>query len=199
MVVKVMMILVVGIRRINYLMLSPSSIRTRQSGFTLIEIMVVVVIVAILSSAVVPMMSKTTDDLLAEQADRFVALIKLAQDEAILQSRQLGLQVDAQRYSFLQREDKSNNWVPFNDGPFRPRKLSAGTKTALFLDEVAISSLTKQALDAEGKPKIKPQVFILSSGEMTPFRYELAFSTGSRFKIIFDAIGTSKIEKVEGK
>ena len=172
---------------------------SKHSGFTLIEIMVVVVIVAVISSAVVPMMTKTTNDLLAEQADRFVALVNLVQDEAILQSRQLGLQVDAQSYSFLQREDNSNNWIPFTEGPFRQRKLSAGTKTALYLDEVDISSLAKQEVDADGKKKIKPQVFILSSGEMTPFRYELAFSTGSRFKITFDAIGTSKIEQIEGK
>jgi general secretion pathway protein H len=180
-------------------MISKCALRARHSGFTLIEIMVVVVIVAILSSAVVPMMTKSTDDLLTEQADRFVALVNLAQNEAILQSRQLGLQVEAQSYSFLQREDDSNNWVPFTEGPFRQRKLSAGTKTALYLDEVDISSLAKENIDAEGNKKIIPQVFILSSGEMTPFRYELAFTTGSRFKVSFDAIGTSKLEKIEGK
>ncbi|MCK5917663.1 MAG: type II secretion system minor pseudopilin GspH [Cocleimonas sp.] len=194
-----MMISVVGIRKINYKILSKHSTRAQHAGFTLIEIMVVVVIVAVISSAVVPMMTKTTDDLLSEQADRFVALVNLAQNESILQSRQLGLQIDAQGYSFLQREDNSNNWVPFSEGPFRQRKLSAGTKTSIYMDDVDISSLTKEEVDEEGNKKIKPQVFILSSGEMTPFRYELAFSTGSRFKIIFDAIGTSKIEKLEGK
>lgn len=180
-------------------MLPRRLMKTRHSGFTLIEIMVVVVIVAVISSAVVPMMTKTTDDLLSEQADRFVALVDLVQNESILQSRQLGLHVDAQSYSFLQREDKSNNWIPFSEGPFRQRKLSSGTKASLYLEDVDTSLLAKKEVDAEGKVKIKPQVFILSSGEMTPFRYELAFSTGSRFKITFDAIGTSKIEKLEGK
>jgi prepilin-type N-terminal cleavage/methylation domain-containing protein len=65
--------------------------RLKQSGFTLLEIMIVVVIVGLLASVVAPMVSKSTDDLLKEQADRFIALVKLAQDESILQSRQLGL------------------------------------------------------------------------------------------------------------
>jgi general secretion pathway protein G len=50
--------------------------RLKQSGFTLLEIMIVVVIVGLLASVVAPMVSKSTDDLLKEQADRFIALVK---------------------------------------------------------------------------------------------------------------------------
>ena len=170
--------------------------RLKQSGFTLLEIMIVVVIVGLLASVVAPMVSKSADDLLKEQADRFIALVKLAQDESILQSRQLGLKMETEGYSFLQQQDDSNDWVFFSEGPFRERKLSSSTKTSLYLDGMDIS-LAKDveasfAEDEEDKKKLKPQVFILSSGEMTPFSYELSFSTGSRIQIEFDAIGNVK-------
>lgn len=171
------------------------NLRSKSSGFTLLEIMIVVVIVGLLASVVAPMVSKGADDLLKEQADRFIALVKLSQDESILQSRQLGLKVDAEGYYFLQQQDDSDNWVFFSEGPFRQRKLSSGTKTSLYLEgiDISLSSDIEEAFDEEGeKKKLKPQVFILSSGEMTPFSYELAFSTGTRIKIEFDAIGNVK-------
>ena len=170
-------------------------IRLKQSGFTLLEIMIVVVIVGLLASVVAPMVSKSADDLLKEQADRFIALVKLAQDESILQSRQLGLKMDTEGYSFLQQQDDSNDWVFFSEGPFRERKLSSSTKTSLYLDGIDISLENDKEESFEGdedEKKLKPQVFILSSGEMTPFNYELAFPTGSRIKIEFDAIGNVK-------
>ncbi len=175
-------------------------INTMQSGFTLLEIMIVVVIVALLASVVAPMVSKSADDLLKEQADRFIALVKLAQDEAILQSRQLGLMVDAEGYSFLQQEDDSNDWFFFSEGPFRQRKLSSGIKTSLYLEDTDVllpenntMAEEEEGIETEeGKKKLKPQVFLLSSGEMTPFSYEMTFSTGSHIKITFDAIGNVK-------
>ena len=170
------------------------NIRVKSSGFTLLEIMIVVVIVGLLASVVAPMVSKSADDLLKEQADRFIALVKLSQDESILQSRQLGLKVDAEGYSFLQQQDDSNDWIFFSEGPFRQRKLSSSTKTSLYLDgiDVSLAKDTEEVLDEEGEKKLKPHIFILSSGEMTPFSYELAFSTGSRIKVEFDAIGNVK-------
>ena len=180
--------------------MSKSKIKILQSGFTLLEIMIVVVIVALLASVVAPMVSKSADDLLKEQADRFIALVKLAQDEAILQSRQLGLMVNAEGYSFLQQqEDDSNDWFFFSEGPFRQRKFSANIKTSLYLEDTDIllpennTMLEEEEIETEdGKRKLKPQVFLLSSGEMTPFSYEMTLSTGSRIHMTFDAVGNVK-------
>ena len=158
----------------------------KKSGFTLLEIMIVVVIVGLLMSAVVPMISRSSDDVLKEQADRFSALVKLAQDESILQSRQLGLKIKEQSYSFLQQEDE--NWVAFEEGPFRKRQLSGGTKIVLHLDDIDVSL----AEGVVGNKKTKPQIFILSSGEMTPFSATFSFRSGANITVNFDAIGNVK-------
>ncbi|MCK5903608.1 MAG: type II secretion system minor pseudopilin GspH, partial [Cocleimonas sp.] len=156
-----------------------------------LEVMIVVVIVGLLMSAVIPMVSKSSDDVLKEQADRFLALVNLAQDEAILQSRQLGLTVTDKTYSFLQQLDEEDEWVAFDEGPFRKRKLSERTKGALILDDLGVSF---EPLDKRKKGKLKPQIFILSSGEMTPFIYEFTFPQGGRIKVSFNAIGKGKQE-----
>jgi len=159
---------------------------TKKAGFTLLEIMIVVVIVGLLSAAVVPMVSKSSDDVLKEQADRFSALVKLAQDESILQSRQLGLKIKEESYSFLQQE--GDDWVAFEEGPFRQRQLSGGTKIMLNLDDVDVSL----AEGIAGNKKTKPQIFILSSGEMTPFSATFSFRSGGSIIVKFDAIGNVK-------
>jgi len=158
----------------------------KNSGFTLLEVMIVVVIVALLMSAVVPMVSRSSDDVLKEQADRFSALVKLAQDESILQSRQLGLKIKESSYSFLQQD--GDVWTAFEEGPFRARQLSGGTKIALYLDDVDVSL----AEGIVGDKKTKPQIFILSSGEMTPFSATFSFRSGGNITVKFDAIGNVK-------
>ena len=160
--------------------------QAKTTGFTLLEVMIVVVIVALLMSAVVPMVQRSSDDRLKEAVDRFTALVKLAQDESILQSRQLGLSIKEESYSFLQQEGEG--WITFEEGPFRKRQLSGGTKITFFLDDTDVSL-------AEGvvKPKeIKPQVYILSSGEMTPFSATFSFRAGGSIKVTFDAIANVK-------
>lgn len=156
----------------------------KQSGFTLLEVMIVMVIVGLLMSVVVPMVSRNNADLLKEQVDRFTALVRLAQDEAILQSRQLALEVSSDSYYFLRQEGE--NWVPYGDGPFRKRNFEKGTKAALYLDSDEV--LFEQEEDGESLP----QIFLLSSGEMTPFHYDFSFPSGGQVKVSFDAIGNVK-------
>ena len=81
--------------------------RKNYQGFTLIEIMVVIVIVSILVGAVSLTFPRSTDDLLKADAEHFSELLYLAQDEAILQSRDLAVAIDDSGYSFLSRNDKS--------------------------------------------------------------------------------------------
>lgn len=157
--------------------------RKPNKGFTLIEIMVVVVIVAVLISAVTLSFPPVGDKLLKENADRFSALINLAQDEAILQSNELAVEITPTGYSFYQNEN--NSWQAFSDKPFSKRQLPAEISTKIFLDGISIN--------LEDRDKDKPQVVILSSGEMTPFTYTLQFKDQSEIQLKVDANG--EIEK----
>lgn len=153
--------------------------RKLNKGFTLIEIMVVIVIVAVLISAVALSFPPVGDKLLKENADRFAALISLAQDEAILKSTELAVEITPEGYSFYQNVD--NSWVAFSQTPFKERKLPAEITTKMFLDGISI--------DLKDRVEDKPQVVILSSGEMTPFIYTLQFKKQSEIEMKVDANG----------
>ena len=153
--------------------------RNLNKGFTLIEIMVVIVIVAVLISAVALSFPPVGDKLLKENADRFSALISLAQDEAILQSTELAVEITPTGYSFYQNID--NSWVTFSSTPFSKRELPAEISTKLYLDGISIN--------LKDRDENKPQVVILSSGEMTPFIYTLQFKQQSEIKMKVDANG----------
>lgn len=131
------------------------------NGFTLIEIMVVVVIISVLMGAVALSFPRDLKDLAGEQADRLQALVRLSLDEAVLQSRELALGFNEGGYQFYQQEN--NAWVPFTEGPFKPRHLPANLLGELYLDDISVR--------LEKPENTHPQVFILSSGEMTPFAY----------------------------
>ena len=146
----------------------------------------VVVIAAILMGAVTLSFPRTGDDLLKEQADRFTALLGLSQDEAILQSRDLALAIGETNYSFYMRTESGDDWQIFDSPPFTRRELVGGVEAELFLEGVSIKF---------AKPdKVKPQVLLLSSGEMTPFTLVFAYPQKSRVTLKVNAVG--EIEKV---
>lgn len=151
----------------------------RKLGFTLIEIMVVIVIVGVLMGAVTLSFPKTGDKLLKEHAERFGALISLAQDEAILQSREMALLVGDEGYTFYRNE--GNSWVSYSEAPFSHRQFPDQIKSNMYLDGVDI--------DLKDRDNNKPQVVILSSGEMTPFVYKLTFQGESTVTIKVSATG----------
>ena len=123
------------------------------------------------------------DDQLKEQADRFTVLLRLAQDEAILQSRELALGFTDSGYAFFQLG--KNAWLAKTDGPFKARSIPNNFAVELYLEGVSV------VLD----DKIKPQVFIYSSGEVTPFSYHLLIpGKDKRIKLDVNPIGEVKQE-----
>ena len=95
------------------------------------------------------------------EAQRLLALLRLASEEAVLRSEQLALRVGETDYEFMILHE--NEWVPLpDDRPLRPRQLPAGIELELELEDNP-----PPGLSAENEEQ--PQVFLLSSGEMTPF------------------------------
>lgn len=135
----------------------------RMGGFTLLELMVVMVIIGIVMSFVT--LSIGGDNRakeLGREARRLAALMDLASDEAILRSSQLAVRFGDSDYEFYSLQN--NTWQPVTDDPqFRLRTLPKGVNLDLELEDSP-----PLGLDAD-PDQDQPQVFILSSGEMTPF------------------------------
>jgi general secretion pathway protein H len=94
------------------------------SGFTLIELMVVLFIIGLVAGAVV--LSLPGDSAaLSEDADRFAARIAAARDEAVVSARPIAVWIAPSGYGFDARQDRQ--WVPLNARTLANRDWKPGT------------------------------------------------------------------------
>lgn len=102
-------------------------------GFTLLELLVVIAIVALLSAVVALSIAGLGGRRVADEAERIAALLRLAEDEAVLRGRDLGLLIDAEDIAFVtwrrSADGRDIEWQPLADDPqLRPRRRSAGVE-----------------------------------------------------------------------
>jgi general secretion pathway protein H len=140
-------------------------------GFSLIEILVVLVILAVLAGAVsLALAGAGGERALTREAERTQALIAYACERAELVSGNIGVSFSRSGYRFSHIEQEV--WVPYRDGELRARRWPPVMSANLARDEVPVPL-------GEAFPE-RPQLLCFASGELTPFRLELAWSDVSR-------------------
>jgi general secretion pathway protein H len=144
--------------------------------------MVVIVIIGVLFSMAALSVSTSTDQSVEAEAKRFAALMKLASEEAIINTREMILEVDKRQYRFLVLSDQGFVHVEEGDKVFRPRELPDNLEIKLRLEDQSISF---DGLEAENLPKIG----IFSSGEMTPFSITFFRDDGLAYGVDADFFG----------
>jgi len=151
--------------------------------------MVVVLIIGImLSVASLSLRSDSHAELLEREANRLVALLDLASQEAVMRGEQLAVRFTDDGYAFMLLQN--SRWLPLDDDrPLRPRRLPDDIRLRLELEDNPPPSLINEESDL-------PQVFLLSSGEITPFVVTL-YSPGTerRFHIKGSLLGRLELEQ----
>ncbi|MFT6976017.1 MAG: general secretion pathway protein H [Bermanella sp.] len=158
--------------------------------------MLVLLIMGLATGAVV--LSYTGEsgrDLLKKQTQRFQVVFNMASDYAVLNQRQLGLRVEDDNNSyFFMYLDETQKWQKLEfDNTFAEHQLPELFSLELFLtglpwetdkslfssgvfdEELSVSNDAVEIGNEEEKELEPPQVFIFSSGEITPFSVTLAY------------------------
>lgn len=160
------------------------NIKRKIRGFSLIEILVVVVIIAIVSSIALMSLGILGDDReLRTEAQRMQTLLEIAQDEAILQGREFGMEIMLGSFRFVEYDPYSNQWVEIlGDDTLRLRQLPEDVEFDLLLDDRHVELEMDPAELGESNDMTNrdpgetyaPQLLIFSSGDMSPFELRIS-------------------------
>ena len=176
------MISVTGICKISNKM----RMRT-QTGFTLMEVMLVILLMGLTAAAVTMTMGDAgPKQALERSAQQFMAATELVLDETVLSGQFIGIVIDKQKYQFVVYND--GKWNPLQqDRLLSEKQMDEGVALDLVLDGLPLiqddeeedswfgdEPLIEKSED-EKKKFPEPQVMLFPSGEMTAF--ELRFIT----------------------
>jgi general secretion pathway protein H len=158
-------------------------------GFTLLELLVVLLIIGIVVSLATLSVGGNENRALHDEAQRLSALLDLASQESVLNGREMALQVDEQGYEFLIYDDDKQEWTPLEDDEvLRPRELP---------EDMQISAVVEGQQPEEGKfgQTQASRIWILSSGEMSPFTLSIKLKDGAVYELHGDMLGALTLKQ----
>ena len=159
--------------------------KQRPYGFTLLEIMLVLLLLGMVSVGVVMTLPDklTSQEDVHWQAQRFRTLLRFVEDEALISGLELGIVFDKNSYQFAFYDYKTQKWLPVVNKQIQGKvELPETLKVEYLLsgslwDEIDTEKHDEfidddDLVSIEGEEKIvslRPQVYVMSSGEVTPF------------------------------
>lgn len=179
-------------------------------GFSLVEILVVIVIVAIVSSAAVlslGLLDRNRE--LETQARRLASLVDVAQDEAMMQGREFGIEFTTDGYRFVEYDPWTRQWSEIiDDELFRPRTLPEDFEFDLFLEgkrvlleseAVEIETPDENSSLSDRLKQYAPHLLIFSSGDASAFELHILRPVSDQvISLEGDISGAIEIGAIEG-
>lgn len=153
--------------------------------------MLVLLLIGMASVAVVMVMPKyiNNNESVDWQLQRFTSLLQFAEDEAIISGKEIGLVFNKNTYRFTVYDYKTNKWLALKSEQFAneidlPESISIEyTLLGTVWDEIDVEDEDvfideEYLVDIEGDDEdiksFSPQVYIMSNGEVTPFKLFLS-------------------------
>lgn len=190
-----------------------------QTGFTLLEVILVIAIIGLVMATVqYTLFSADPSEEVEKETQRLQAVFSLASDYAVINQLEMGLRIDdeKQTYEFVKLSE-DQQWLPLEGQQhFALYELPEGLTLELSLEglswqedeglfdngifdeELSVSNKSVEIGDEEKEPE-PPQIFILSSGEITPFELRLDYQPQDfdqeSFSFLLKGIDTVPLER----
>ena len=159
-----------------------------ECGFTLLELLAVLFIIGIIVSFASLSIGQRSSRAVQDEAERLHGLVRMASEEAVLQGREIAIEFSRDSYRFFEL-GKDNTWkLNEEDTFFRERPLPPDVRLELVLEGAAASFDDKKNL---------PRIFILSSGELTPFTLSLSLEGGESYSLQGTVDGKLDLSRTE--
>jgi len=156
-----------------------------QHGFTLLEVMLVVLLIGMASLAVVMTLPNnlTSKNNVSWQAQRFATILQFAEDEALISGNELALVIEKNSYQFAVYDYRKQRWLAARSREAEWKvELPESIGLEYSLSDSVWGELNSSDQDSfieeaegvviEDDDKLKtlnPQVYVMSSGEVSPF------------------------------
>jgi general secretion pathway protein H len=166
----------------------------RSAGFSLLELLVVVAIIAIFVGAAVLSIGITGNDRESEQQiSRLKSIIDLVREESLMQSRDYGVFFSESAYRFYTYDYQMQAWLaPADDNFLAEHAIGEPLDLDLVVEDREI--VLEDAFDPDDDAEPKPQVLILSSGEMTPFEARISRGgVGGKYVLTAEVDGSMEV------
>lgn len=132
-----------------------------------------------MSVAVLSLTIAGDDREVRKEARRLVTLIQLAQDDAMMQGRDFGIEFMTDAYRFVEFDAATGLWgEPLGDEALRQWQLPENYELSVFVEDkrIALANEPRRLEQEEDEQRrarraeqYAPHLFIFSSGESTPF------------------------------
>jgi type II secretion system protein H len=162
--------------------------RHNQTGFTLIEVLVVTIILGIALSLVVANLIPDEREKIRIESERVLVLLEQIRDESAMSGKAIAVEVKDNAMQFFERDQKSveTKWLPLaalNGDAIAAREFASGTIGELYMG--SLSSNATRTNDTESIATFQP------AGVAAPFdvRIQSATSALNTQTIRVDALG----------
>ena len=152
----------------------PKKMNQESSGFSLLELLVVITIIGLIAGTAVLSVGVLGGNQDTQgEALRLQAILKLLQEDALMQSRDYGIVFSSTSYQFYIYDHQLRSWLETKNETFLLKhELRPPLRISLAMDgqDLILSESISENMHYLGEP----HVLILSSGEMTPFKLGLS-------------------------